>query len=220
MFEQEIELEKRQSTALPLLLILGLIVILVATAIYFVMESRKVLAKPEAEAAVSKILEAQSTSVSFHVGAIQERFDESATDARYKFLEKIGILKVSKGAKPRASLTAKGNELLQQIAGVQHSAEKDGSEGYVVPLATRRLVEISNITMAGPERATIQYSWRWQTNALGESFDASSGNLDGLNSWDRVALIDKHGVRFYHEAPAAETLVLAKTSRGWQPVSE
>jgi len=43
MFEQEIEMEKRTSSIVPLLLIVSLIVAVVGVSIYFVIQSRRVL---------------------------------------------------------------------------------------------------------------------------------------------------------------------------------
>jgi hypothetical protein len=48
MFEQEIAMEKQQSSVVPLLLIITLIVSLVGVAVYYVIENRKVLASVEA----------------------------------------------------------------------------------------------------------------------------------------------------------------------------
>jgi len=223
MFEQEIELEKRQSSAVPLLIIVVLIIALVGITVHFLMESRKVLAPADAAQVVTKILNEQGpTTVSFHTGLVGERFDESPTDARYRLLEKAGVLTVKKerGENMRVSLTPHGEELLKQISGVKQTKEDKGTESYVVPLATRKLVSVSKITMSGPERATIGYSWRWEPNALGQSFDASGGKLSDFNSYDRVALIDKFGARFYDEPPTPVSTVVVKSPQGWQIATE
>jgi hypothetical protein len=223
MFEQEIELEKRQSAAIPLLLIVGLIVGLIGVAAYFVVQSRKVLAPSEAATVVAHVLQAQGPlTVSFHAGLIKERFDESPLDVRYRLLEKAGMIKVgrSNGKQAPVTLTAKGKDLVNQTPGVKHSKDADGNESYVIPLATRKLVEITSIAMSGPERATIQYSWRWEPNALGESFDASGPLLANFAGYDRVSLIDKYGVRFYHGAPTKVALTVAKGPQRWQLATE
>jgi hypothetical protein len=223
MFEQEIEMEKKQSSAIPLLLMVGLIVGLVAVAVYFLAESRKVLAPAEATTIVENILKIQGpTTVSFHTGSVKERYDENAHDARYKLLEKISVVKIgkTKAEHTPVSLTPKGTELLQQIADVKQSKDDDGNVAYVVPLASRKLVQVSKITMSGPERATVEYSWRWAPNALGEGFDAAGSGLTGLNTWDRATLIDKYGARFYHEPPTQVTVNLMKTQQGWQIATE
>jgi flagellar basal body-associated protein FliL len=59
MFEQEIEMEKRTSSIVPLLLIVSLIVAVVGVSIYFVIQSRKVLTTAEANSVVTGILDGQ-----------------------------------------------------------------------------------------------------------------------------------------------------------------
>ena len=49
MFEQEIEMEKKQSSVVPLLMIIGLIVSIVGVAFYYLLENRKVLTVQEAD---------------------------------------------------------------------------------------------------------------------------------------------------------------------------
>ena len=224
MFEQEIELEKKQSGALPLFLMVALIVALVGVAGYFLIESRKVLAPSEAAPVISDLLIAQAPpTVTFHTGLVKEGYYESPRDVRYKLLEKCGVITVgkTKGAKAPVAFTAKGTELLKQIPGVKQSKDPDNTDAWVVPLASRKLVELSSITMSGPERATVQYTWKWEPNPLGENFDASGPMLAKFSTQDRVQLIDKHGARFYHEAPTKVAVALVKTSKGkWEPATE
>jgi hypothetical protein len=224
MFEQEIEMEKRQSAALPLLLIIALIVGLVGVSGYFLVQSRKVISPTDASQVVSDILKAQGpTTVSFHIGSVKERSDESVTDPRYRLLQKIGVIDIGKtrDEKTPVSLTAKGEELLKQIPGVTHSKEDDGKELLIVPLATRQLVQVMKVMMNGPERAAIQYSWKWQTNPIGENFDASGGKLSAFNTWDRIALIDKFGARSYQDPPVTVIVSVVKNQQGaWQIASE
>lgn len=223
MFEQEIELEKKQSGALPLLLMVALIVALVGVAVYFLAQSRKVLAPEEASNVVTNILSSQAPpTVTFHTGLVRYGYEESPKDVRYRLLEKAGVLTVgkTKGEKAPVSLTAKGSELMKQIPGIKESKDADGTEAYVVPLAARKLVEVSKIAMSGPERAKVQFSWRWEPNALGQSFDASGNALSKFSAQDRVQLIDKHGARFYHDAPTKVVIALVKAPQGWQPATE
>jgi hypothetical protein len=141
MFEQEIELEKRQSAAVPLLLIMALILGFVGVVAYFLQQSRQVLTPSEAGPVVSDILRARgSTKVSFHTGLIKERYEESPDDVRYRFLEKAGVINTGKlkAEKAPVALTAKGEELVKQIPNVQQSREEDGTVAYVIPLAARK----------------------------------------------------------------------------------
>jgi hypothetical protein len=223
MFEQEIELEKKQGGALPLLLMVALIVAFVGVAGYFLIQSRKVLSTPEAANVVIDVLKAQGpTTVSFHTGRVKDSYSEDASDPRYRLLQKVGVIKISKakGFASQVDLTPKGKELLQQIPGVKQSKESDGSFAYVVPLATRRLMDVSSVTMSGPERAAIYYSWQWEPNALGENFNAGGSGLAGFNTWDRSSLIDKYGARFYHEPPTKAAIAVVKTSQGWKLATE
>jgi hypothetical protein len=223
MFEQEIELEKKQGGALPLLLMVALIVAFVGVAAYFLIQSRKVLSTPEAANVVIDVLKAQGpTMVSFHTGLVKDNYSESASDPRYRLLQKAGVIKIgkAKGYSTQVDLTPKGRELLQQIPGVKQSKESDSSFAYVVPLATRKLMDVSNVTMAGPERAAIYYSWQWEPNALGENFNAGGSGLAGFNTWDRSSLIDKYGARFYHEPPTKTAIAVVKTPQGWKLATE
>jgi len=222
MFEQEVELEKQQSAAVPLVLIAAAIVVAVAFAGYYTVQSRKVLTTPEAANMVIEVLKAQApTSVSFHTGMIVPDFSESPMDPRYRLLDRIGVITIgkAKGSRTPVSLSPKGEQLLKQIAGVKTSKDSDGNESYVVPLATRKLVDVANVSMDGVGRATVQYTWRWEPNALGDRFDNAGPDVQSFGSWDRQALIDKHGARFYHDVPTKVTIAVVKTSEGWQPAT-
>lgn len=223
MFEQEVELEKRQSAAVPLLLIAMLIIVIVGFAGYYVIESRKVLTTPDAANLVIDVLKTQGpTTVSFHTGMIKERADENPRDPRYRLLQKVGVLEVgkAKGATTPVVLSPRGSELLKQIAGVKQSTEANGNEAYVVPLAFRKLVDVSNVTMTGMGRATVQFTWQWEPNALGDSFDTAGPNLKSFSTWDRQTLIENHGARFYHETPTKVVIAVKKTPQGWRVATE
>jgi hypothetical protein len=218
MFEQEIELEKKQGSALPLLLIVGLIVVFVGVAAYYLAESRKVLTTPEATTVINSTIAAQApVTVSFEIGNVKDSWDEGPRDPRYRLLEKAGVVKIgkAKGSRIPVAFTDKGHDLVQQLPGVKQTKEDDGNIMYVIPLAARKLVEVSKIDMHGPERATVEYSWKWETNAIGENFDASSAGVQSFNGWDRAKLIDKYGARFYHGAAERASIALAKGDHGW-----
>ena len=222
MFEQEMELEKHQSSALPLLLIVGIIVALVGIAGYFLIQSRKSLSPAEASQVATNILNAQEPpAVSFHVGMVPDGYEENAKDPRYRLLEKAGVITIgkSKNNKTPVSLTAKGEDLIKQIQGVKQK-DDEGKQAYTIPLAERKLVAVLSVKMNGPERASITYTWKWAPNALGNEFDASAGKLAGFSTWDRVTLIDKQGARFYQETPPPVTVNVVDTKKGWQVTAE
>ena len=56
MFEQEMEMEQRQGSVVPLLLIVAMILTFVGVAVYYVVENRKVLSNAEASELVSASL--------------------------------------------------------------------------------------------------------------------------------------------------------------------
>jgi len=223
MFEQEVEMEKRQSSIVPLLLIVGLTVGLVAVAAYYLVESRKVLGTPEAANLSLQVLQAQGPdTLRFATGLVHESVNEKPRDPHYRLLEKIGVLKLGKpsGWKVPVSLTPKGEQLLTQIPGVKQTQEKDGTTSYVVPLAQRRLVDVSKISMINSEHATIVFTWKWEPNALGQNFDAGSSVVQSFNTWDRATLIQKYGADFFGQAPATLTFNAVKLNGSWQIASE
>jgi hypothetical protein len=223
MFEHELEMEKRESSVVPLLLMVGLIVAIVGMATYFVLENRKVLTVQEAASVEKGILKAEGpATLQFRTGLLDSSLSDSPTDPHYRLLEKAGLVKLGKGphSKTSVALTPKGEELLKQIPGVAITPEKNGTQLYVVPLAERELVGITKITMLSGGRATADLSWRWAPNPMGDLFDASGPPVKEFNSWDRATLIQKHGANFYHGEPTKLTLSFTKTDTGWQPVTE
>ncbi len=226
MFEQEIEMEKRESSIVPLLLIAGLSICIVGVAVYYLLESRKVLTSGEATDIAVAALKAQGpATVHFRSGMIKASVEEKPHDPHYRLLEKAGLIKLGKDTGPYGTttpvvLTQQGQKLLTEIPGVTQAKEKDGTDAYVVPLAERRLVAVSKITMNGPTHATVDFTWKWEPNKLGNLFDASGSMVKSFSTWDRATLIQKYGASFYHGEPTRTTLALAKTDRGWQVATE
>ena len=226
MFEQELELEKERSASVSLLLIVALILAVAGVAIYQLRESRKVLSVPEAANVAIDILKTQGPAVvTFHTGTLVSSVADKPTDPHYRLLEKAGILKQVKmgkafGSPVKVTLTPDGERLMLQIPGVKKSQEKDGTVAYTVPLAARRLVEVSKVTMTGTRRATFEFTWRWEPNVLGENFDAGGAMVKSFNTWDRGLLINKHGAQFYNEPPTKVVMAVVRTDKGWEPESE
>lgn len=223
MFEQEIELEKKTSSIVPLLLIVALIIAVVGVSLYFVAESKKVLSAAEASPVVLASLENQpAPTLRFQTGVIKASVSEKPHDPHYRLLEKQGFLKIGKDQnwKTPVSLTPQGQAFLSEIAGVKQSKDKDGNTEYMVPLAQRKLVELGKITMVTPSKAAVEYSWKWETTKAGDLFDAAGPAVKGFNTWDRSTLIEKYGANFYHAAPTRVTVALVKTDKGWQVSTE
>jgi hypothetical protein len=224
MFEQEVELEKHESSVVPILLIVTMIVCIVGVAGYYVWQNKQVISNADAGNAISTILRQQGpTTVRFHVGMVKPSVAENPEGPHYRLLEKAGLVKLGKASQHGVpvALTSAGQKLLSEIPNASQVKEKDGTDLYVVPLAERRLVDISKITMNSPTRATIIYSWKWEPNRLGNLFDASGSLVKSFNTWDRSTLIDKYGANFYHGDPTKVQIVLTKPDNGpWQPFVE
>lgn len=222
MFEQEIEMEKRESSVVPLLLIIAMIVIFVGVAGYYIWQNKQVLSTADAGNVIAASLKAQGpASVQFHTGLVKASINEKPQDPHYKLLEKAGIVKLGKanaaGRIFPIFLTPQGEKLLAEIPDVQKVKEKDGTYLYVLPLAHRKLMEISKVTMVNPERATVNYVWQWDPNKIGNLFDASGSLVKSFNTWERATLIEKYGANFYHGEPTKVTVNLMKNqNKTWQ----
>jgi len=215
MFEQEIEMEKKSSSIVPLLLIVALIVGIAGTTLYFVLWTRTELKAAEVQPIVLAAMDRQGpATLTFATGMVENQY---SPDPRYRLLEKQGFVKIGKAEKGKTpiSLTPNGQAWLAGIAGVKEKKTDDGTE-YTVPLAQRKLVSISKITMRSPLKATVEYSWKWETTKAGELLDASGPAVKAFNTWDRSTLIDKFGAAFYHADPTAVTVQLSKLDKGWQ----
>ena len=219
MFEQEIEMEKKESSIVPLLLIVALIIAVVGVSLYFVLQSRKILTAAEATPIIQNIVENQGP-VMLHIvtGTIKANPDVRPRDPHYRLLERAGYITVGKERRDRTpvSLTPAGKAFLAEIQGVKQEKDKDGYDNYSIPLAQRKLVSIGKITMTNPSLATVEYAWKWETTKAGDMFDASGPNVKAFNTWERSTLIDKYGANFYHAAPTRVAISLVKSEKGWQ----
>lgn len=226
MFEQELELEQKSSTIVPLLLILALAGVIIGTAGYWFVQSRKVLTQQDAATVVTAVLKAQGPAVlRFHTGAVKSSMNEKPRDPHYKVLEKAGLVKVvagkGKDAVYNIALTPKGEQELTAFPEFQKSTEKDGTLALSVPLARRKLVEVTKVTMNGPSMARVEYSWKWEPTSLGDAFDANGQLIKGFNIWETQTLIEKYGANFYHADAKRVAVNLVKTDKGsWQVMSD
>jgi hypothetical protein len=227
MFEQELELEKQESSIVPLLLIVALIVTVVGVAGYYLIQNQKVLTMQEATQVAASVLKEQgAVTLRFHTGLVKSSVDDNPQGPHYRLLEKAGLVVIGKpqgtyGTTYPIALTAAGQQFLHRIDGVNTAKEKDATQLYQVPVAERKLVAVSNIKMLSPTRANITMSWNWKTTALGDLLDASGPTVKAFNTWDRATLIEKYGANFYHAAPTEVTISLAKADNGtWQVATE
>jgi len=222
MFEQELQMEKRASSILPLLLLVILIVGIVGVALYFLAEARQKITAAEATPVIQQSLANQApASVRFRTGIIKAESNEDPHDPHYRLLEKAGLIKIGKPVKgdTPVSLTPQGQAFLDEIAGVK-KVTKETCEEYTVPLAHRKLVNVGTITMQPPLKAVVEYTWKWEPNKAGELFDASGPMVKSFGTYDRTVLIDKHGANFYHEDPPKISILLVKRDAGWEVSTE
>lgn len=226
MFEQEIEMEQKSSSVVPLLLILSLVAVIVGTVGYWFVQSRKVLTQPEATTVVTSILKAQGPAMlRFHTGTVKSSMNEKPRDPHYKLLERAGMVKFA-AVKGKAetydiALTPKGETELTGFPEFQKANEKDGTLALAVPLARRKLVEVTKVTMNGPSMARVEYTWKWEPTPVGDLFDANSNLVKAFNIWDTQTLIEKYGANFYRGDAKRVAVNLVKTEKGsWQVMSQ
>lgn len=220
MFEAEIELEKR-SSFLPLLLLMSLLAAIVGIATYviFQVRERTPLTAQAASGIVVAALQGPGPAIiHFRTGLVISSVNEKPGDPHYRLLEKAGIVKLAKT--PRGpvlvSLTPAGERLITRIPGFKKWKETDGTFSYQVPLAQRQLVSIVSVRMDAVNNATVEYSWKWSPNQLGDVFDAGGSLVKEFNLWDRQTLINKYEADFYNGSPMKSTLALARTDQGWR----
>src|SRR5579862_7979585 len=220
MFEQEIEMEQRQSSVVPLLLIIAMILAFVGVAAYYVIENRKVLPTAEATLLIEQSLKADGpATIHFETGNVVASVQERPQDPNYRLFEKAGLVKLGKdnGHFTPVQLTPAGQKMLDGIPAVVNTEDEKGrSVKHVVPIAERKLVGTPNVTMTGMGRATAEFTWAWEPNKMGEMLDASGPLVKSFSTWDRATLIDKYGAKFYHGDPNKVTTAFVRGDKGWQ----
>jgi len=224
MFDQELEMEQHQSSVVPLILIIAMILAFVGVAGYYVIENRKVLPAAEAGNLISDSLKSDGP-VTFHfkTGMVVASVQDRPHDANYRLLEKAGLINIGKdkGRFVPVTLTAAGRKLLADVPGVkENKSPKDGTLEYVIPVADRKLVGTPAVTMLGIGRARAEFEWAWAPTRMGDLLDAAGPTVKSFNTWDRGTLIDKYGAKFYHGAPAKATMFFSKGDKGWQIAAE
>jgi len=225
MFEQEIEMEQKESSVIPLILIVGLAGVIVGSVVYWVIQARKTLSPEQATTAVTEILKKQGpVTLIFRAGTVEPSINEKPHDPHYKLMEKAGLLKTSdvKGKdRVQVDLTPAGEQLLAGIPELRKRQDKDGTTVYFAPLAARKVVAVTNVTMSGPNLARVQYTWQWAPTALGDVFDTNSKFVKTFNIWDTQTLISKYDVNYYHGNPAKATINMVRGDNDqWKPSQE
>ncbi len=218
MFEEELELEKKEGSSFgPVLIILLLVGLFVGGIGVVVFQSKETLKPEQATAAVeARLTSVAPVSITFHVGNVSYTAEDKPSDAQYKLFEKAGFLKIakSKGYAAKVDLTPAGKQFLASLPDVKGVPEKDGTIGYTLQLASRKLVSVEKITKLGQHKFQVQYTWAWQPTKAGDLFDVAGHLVQSLPAYDRSMLIDQHGADYYHAAPAQATVQLTKDNNG------
>jgi hypothetical protein len=109
--------------------------------------------------------------------------------------------------------------LLTSVAGCKKEQEADGTVSYQAPLAQRQLVSIAGIVVDG-NNATVEYTWKWVPNQIGDVFDAGGPLVKSFNLWDRQTLINKYNADFYRSEPTKSALTLARNGQEWKILAQ
>jgi hypothetical protein len=219
MFEQEIEMEKKEGSGFgPVLIILLMVGLFVGSLGVVIYQSKKTLSPELAKAAVEAKLKAQEpVTVTFHTGVVAYSGSEKPTDAQYKLFEKAGYIKTSKAKGTvwgeQIDLTPAGQAFLASLPAVEGKPDKkEGTVAYTLPLATRSFVSLDKVTKISQHKYQVLYTWAWAPTKAGDLFDVSSSLVQSLPSYDRGMLIDQHGGAYYHAAPTRATIMLTENA--------
>src|SRR5258705_10570881 len=143
MFEQEIEMEQRQSSVVPLSVIMAMNLAFVVVAGYYVIQNKRVISVVEANSLITASLKSDGpVTIHFQTGRVAASMQERPQDANYRLFEKAGLVKIGKdnGHFTPGELTQSGRAFFAEIPGVVKSKDpKDNAHSYLVPVAERRL---------------------------------------------------------------------------------
>ncbi|PSH03691.1 MAG: hypothetical protein CXZ00_10940 [Acidobacteria bacterium] len=222
MFEEEIELERKEGSGFgPVLLILLMIGLFVGGIGFVYFQSRQTVKPGEATSVIeNKLKMAGPVSVTFYTGNVRLSAMNSPNDPHYKLLQKAGIIKISKatGDFVRVDLTPAGKTLLATFPDIKGVPLQEKATAYTLPLATRKLVSVGTVTKLTQEKFRVQYTWSWQPTQAGELFDVSGKYVPGFSTYERAQLIDHYGANYYHGPTAQAAIVLFKGDKGWEEV--
>lgn len=225
MFEQELEMEKKESSVVPLLLILCLTGVIVGSIGYWVLQMRNVLTPEQATTVVSDILKKQGPVVLIiHSGKVEASINERPHDPHYKLLEKAGLVKTAdiKGKDlVDITLTPAGEKMFSEIPEFRSSENKDGTKSLFLPVASKQVVAITKVTMSGPNIANVEYTWKWAPTPVGDIFDADSKLVKSFNIWETQTLISKYDVNYYHGEPSKAVVRMVRGDNNqWRVAGE
>jgi hypothetical protein len=222
MFEEELELEKKEGGGYgALIIILALVGVLVGGIGYVFFQNSQTLKPEEASVAINANLPGPAMT-HFKSGHIVPSVADKPDGPNYRLLEKAGLVKLNK-AKTGAvdiKLTDAGTALFGAMPELSKTTDKEGNTAYEAPLATRKLVQVGTIKKLSPSRYIVEYTWVWEPNKLGDVFDASGAQVKAFSTWDRSVLIDKFGADYFHGDPKKTRVYVVKGDKGWKTATE
>lgn len=209
MFEDEIKMEERSSNVVPLLMALGLAVAIIGGLVYFIKESKRTFTPQEAQQMATQILQAQGpVTLHFSTGMVEPSMVEKPFDPHYKLLAEAGLVKTGKPTYKGldVTLTPEGKKMLD-ACGAKAKKGDSGGDSYDVPLATRKLLRVTNVEMISPGLAKVEYEWNWNPTPLGLIFDIKSPLMAGMSQWESATLIQKYGADFYKDSDTKKVTI-------------
>jgi len=221
MFEDELEMEKKEGGGYgALVIIFALVAVLIGGIGWVVYQNKLTLSKEQASGTINSNLMGSAVT-HFKVGHVVPNVNDKPDGPNYRLLEKAGLLKLAKAKNGAVdvTVTAAGNDLFDSLK-TNKKKESDGTTTYTVPLAQRKLVEVGEVKKLSPSKFQVQYSWKWDSNKLGDMFDVQGAAVKAFTTWDRSVLIDKWGADYYHADPKKAATYVVKTDKGWGVASE
>lgn len=221
MFEDELELEKKEGGGYGVLIVIvALIGVIVGGIGYVIYQNQQVLKPEEAAAAITANLTGHP-STHFKSGHLIPSVADQPDAPNYRLLEKAGVVKRSKAKNGAMDivLTENGKSILT-MPELEKTTDKEGNIAYEVPLASKKLVQVGKIKKINPSRFVVEYTWQWEPNKLGDVFDVSGPQVKGFSTYERSVLIDKFGADYYHGAPTRSLIYVVKTDKGWKTSAE
>lgn len=218
MFEQEVQAEGRFWSVGPMMLIAAIWLTIIGTGYYVFHEARKGMSEAEARHKVEAMLEQRGpATVHFRTGLVTANGTDKPGDPQYALLERAQIItSVKRDNGAQVNLTEYGAKLVRDIEGTNHTHNSDGTESYVVPLATREVIAVTGVNVLSPSSANIHYTWKWRPTAMGDVFDLAGNYMTGFDVWQRDALAKGYGADLYHRAPVQDEF---NATSGWQLAS-
>lgn len=216
LFEQEAELEK-SGISFRLVAIVVLVVAALIGGGYLILH-QTALSVDDASRLVTASLDARGpATMNFRVGHVEPSAFQKPHGPHYRLLSdaKIVTTRDDKQGGIYANITPDGELVVNKLEGFKKVKNTDGTETYSVPLAARELVKVNSVTMAGPNAAKVQYTWRWKPNVLGKQLDAAGDLVHKFNTWDRAQLIQEYGVDFFGETKTT-TVDVVRGDNGWK----